>query len=166
MNAKLRNFALWVIIVLLLLAVFTLLQNPSQRSTAPEILFSQFLNAVDQDQVREVLIQGPEIHGSFTDGRSFQTYAPTDPSWIQRLYGKGVAITVRPQQTDVPWWASLLVSWLPFIALVGVWIFLARQVRGVGATTKRSTADQIDDLKRQIENLQKRLDQLSDKDKT
>ena len=32
MNANLRNFALWVIIVLLLLALFTLFQNPGQRT--------------------------------------------------------------------------------------------------------------------------------------
>ena len=51
---------------------------------------------------------------------------------IQRLYGKGVAITARPQQNDVPWFVSLLVSWLPFIALIGVWIFLSRQMQGAG----------------------------------
>jgi hypothetical protein len=83
------------------------------------------------------LIQGPEIHGTFTDGRSFQTYAPNDPSLIQRLYGKGVSITARPQQNDVPWFVSLLVSWLPFIALIGVWIFLSRQMQGAGGKGAR-----------------------------
>src|SRR6187397_2699784 len=132
MNANLRNFALWVIIVLLLLALFTLFQNPGQRTTSQDISFSQLLNEVDQGRVRDVLIQGPEIHGTFTDGRSFQTYAPNDPTLIQRLYGKGVSITARPQQNDVPWFVSLLVSWLPFIALIGVWIFLSRQMQGAG----------------------------------
>src|SRR6186713_601694 len=130
MNANLRNFALWVIIVLLLLALFALFQNPSQRTTSQDISFSQLLNEVDQGRVRDVLIQGPEIHGTFTDGRSFATYAPNDPSLIQRLYGKGVAITARSQQESVPWFVSLLVSWLPFIALIGVWIFLSRQMQG------------------------------------
>ena len=132
MNANLRNFALWVIIVLLLLALFTLFQNPGTRTTSQDISFSQLLTEVDQGRVRDVLIQGPEIHGTFSDGRSFQTYAPNDPSLIQRLYGKGVAITARPQQNDVPWFVSLLVSWLPFIALIGVWIFLSRQMQGAG----------------------------------
>jgi cell division protease FtsH len=79
-----------------------------------------------------VLIQGPDIHGTFSDGRSFQTYAPNDPSLVQRLYGKGVAITARAQGDSVPWFVSLLVSWLPFIALIGVWIFLSRQMQGAG----------------------------------
>src|SRR6201989_811581 len=132
MNANLRNFALWVIIVLLLLALFTLFQNPGQRTTSQDISFSQLLNEVDQGRVRDVLIQGPEIHGTFTDGRSFQTYAPNDPSLIDKLYKKGVSITARAQQNDVPWFVSLLISWLPFIALIGVWIFLSRQMQGAG----------------------------------
>src|SRR3974390_469988 len=132
MNANLRNFALWVIIVLLLLALFTLFQNPGQRTTSQDISFSQLLNDVDQGRVRDVLIQGPEIHGTYTDGRSFQTYAPSDPSLIQRVYNKGVQITARPQSDNVPWFVSLLISWLPFVALIGVWIFLSRQMQGAG----------------------------------
>src|ERR1700743_86633 len=130
MNANLRNFALWVIIVLLLLALFTLFQNPGQRTSSQDISFSQLLTEVDGGKVRDVLIQGPDIHGTFSDGRSFQTYAPNDPSLIQRLYGKGVAITARPQGDSVPWFVSLLVSWLPVIALIGVWIFFSRQRQG------------------------------------
>jgi cell division protease FtsH len=132
MNANLRNFALWVIIVLLLLALFTLFQNPGQRASSQDISFSQLLTEVDAGKVRDVLIQGPDIHGTFTDGRTFQTYAPSDPTLVQRLYGKGVAITARPQGDSVPWFVSLLVSWLPFIALIGVWIFLSRQMQGAG----------------------------------
>src|SRR5712691_508874 len=115
MNANLRNFALWVIIVLLLLA-----------------LFSQLLADVDQGRVRDVVIQGPEIHGTYANGGAFNTYAPNDPSLVQRLYGKGVSITAKPPGDNVPWFVSLLVSWLPFIALIGVWIFLSRQMQGAG----------------------------------
>src|SRR5437879_5090794 len=132
MNANLRNFALWVIIVLLLLALFTLFQNPGQRASSQDISFSQLLTEVDAGRVRDVVIQGPEIHGTFTDGRGFNTYAPSDPSLVQRLYGKGVAISAKPQSDNVPWFVSLLVSWLPFIALIGVWIFLSRQMQGAG----------------------------------
>src|SRR6202521_5971114 len=132
MNANLRNFALWVIIVLLLLALFTLFQNPGQHTTSQDISFSQLLNEVDQGRVRDVLIQGPQIHDTFTDGRTFQTYSPSDPTLIQRLYNKGVSITARPLTENVPWFVSLLISWLPFVALIGVWIFLSRQMQGAG----------------------------------
>src|SRR5579863_9274451 len=130
MNANLRNFALWVIIVLLLLALFTLFQNPGQRASSQDISFSQLLNEVDHNNVRDVVIQGPEIHGTFTNGQSFQTYAPNDPTLVTRLYNGKVQITAKPPGDNVPWFVSLLVSWLPFIALIGVWIFLSRQMQG------------------------------------
>jgi cell division protease FtsH len=130
MNANLRNFALWVIIVLLLLALFTLFQNPGQRASSQDISFSQLLTEVDQNHVRDVVIQGPEIHGTFTNGSSFQTYAPSDPTLVKRLYDGKVSITAKPPGDNVPWFVSLLVSWLPFIALIGVWVFLSRQMQG------------------------------------
>ncbi|SHG22272.1 membrane protease FtsH catalytic subunit [Bradyrhizobium erythrophlei] len=130
MNANLRNFALWVIIVLLLLALFTLFQNPGQHASSQDISFSQLLTEVDQNHVRDVVIQGPEIHGTFTNGSSFQTYAPNDPTLVSRLYNGKVQITAKPPGDNVPWFVSLLVSWLPFIALIGVWIFLSRQMQG------------------------------------
>ncbi len=130
MNANLRNFALWVIIVLLLLALFTLFQNPGQRASSQDVSFSQLLSEVDQGHVRDVVIQGPEIHGTLTNGSSFQTYAPNDPTLVKRLYDGKVQITAKPPGDNVPWFVSLLVSWLPFIALIGVWIFLSRQMQG------------------------------------
>ena len=130
MNANLRNFALWVIIVLLLLALFTLFQNPGQRASSQDISFSQLLTEVDQNHVRDVVIQGPEIHGTFTNGSSFQTYAPNDPTLVSRLYNGKVSITAKPPGDNMPWFVSLLVSWLPLIALIGVWIFLSRQMQG------------------------------------
>ncbi len=96
------------------------------------ISFSQLLNEVGQGRVRAVVIQGPEIHGTFSDGYRFETYAPNDPTLVQKLYSKNVEITARPQQNDVPWFVSLLISWLPIFAMIGVWIFLSRQMRGAG----------------------------------
>ena len=88
------------------------------------------MSEVDQNRVRDVVIQGPDIHGTFTNGSSFQTYAPNDPTLVKRLYDGKVQITAKPPGDNVPWFVSLLVSWLPFIALIGVWIFLSRQMQG------------------------------------
>src|SRR5262252_2739090 len=134
MNANLRNFALWVIIVLLLLALFTLFQNPGQHATSSEIPYSTLLTDIDQHRVRDVTIQGHEIRGTYNENRggTFQTYAPDDAGLIERLNKNNVQITARPLTDNVPWFVSLLVSWLPFIALIGVWIFLSRQMQGAG----------------------------------
>jgi len=164
MNARLRDLALWVIIALLLLALVTLFQNPAQRTNASGISFSQLLSEVDRGRVRDLLVMGQEVRGTFTDGRSFHTYAPSDQAWMQRLYEKGVPITIRPPQLDPSWLVSTAVSWLPFVALIGVWLFLWRRGQVAGGAANQSSQE-IADLKRRIDEMQKRLDQLG-KDKS
>ena len=132
MNPNFRNFALWVIIFLLVVALVMLFQNPGQRSQTTEISFSQLLSDVDQGRVREVTISGHEITGHYTDNRAFSTYAPNDPSLVQNLYRKNVSITARPPSDGNSWLVTLLVNGLPLIAFLGVWIFLSRQMQGAG----------------------------------
>ena len=160
MSDQLRNFALWVVIVLLLLALFTLFQNPGQRPPSQEISFSQFIGEVDQGRIREVLIQGSEIQGSYTDGRRFQVYAPNDPTLTQRLLAKSVTVTARPQHNEVPWFVSLVLAWLPFFALIGVWIYLSRRVRP--ASGGSHSAGEVAALKRQIEDLKREIERLKE----
>lgn len=71
------------------------LQAPPPHQDIQDISFSQLLSEADQGRVRDLLIQGPEMQGTFTDGRRFQTYAPSDTSLLQHLYDKGVSITAR-----------------------------------------------------------------------
>ena len=132
MNPNFRNFALWVIIILLVVALVMLFQNPGQRVPSQDIAFSQLLNEVDQGHVREVTIAGNEITGHFTDNRAFATYAPNDPTLVQSLYKKNVSITAKPPSENTNWLMTLLVNGLPLIAIIGVWIFLSRRMQGAG----------------------------------
>ena len=130
MNPNVRNFALWVIIILLVLALVTLFQNPSHRNASQDVTYSQFLQDVDAGRVTSVQIAGPEIHGTLSDGRSFQTYAPNDPTLVQKLSQKGVNFSAKPQNESMPWFLALLINWLPMIVLLAAWIFLSRQMQG------------------------------------
>ncbi|MFQ5627000.1 MAG: ATP-dependent zinc metalloprotease FtsH, partial [Methyloligellaceae bacterium] len=132
MNSNFRNFAIWVIIALLLIALFNLFQNPAHRTSANEISFSQLLSEVDNGKISEVTISGSGITGQYTDGRLFQTYAPDDPSLVQRLHNKGVKITAKPSDEDVPSLMGVLVSWFPMLLLIAVWVFFMRQMQSGG----------------------------------
>jgi cell division protease FtsH len=132
MNPNFRNFALWVIIFLLVVALVMLFQNPGQHVPTQDVTFSQLLNEVDQGHVREVTISGNEITGHFTDNRAFSTYAPNDPTLVQTLYKKNVSISAKPPSDGNSWLVTLLVNGLPLIAFLGVWIFLSRQMQGAG----------------------------------
>jgi cell division protease FtsH len=132
MNPNFRNFALWVIIFLLVVALVMLFQNPGQHVPTQDVTFSQLLTEVDQGHVREVTIAGNEITGHFNDNRAFSTYAPNDPTLVQTLYKKNVAISAKPPSDGNSWLVTLLVNGLPLIAFLGVWIFLSRQMQGAG----------------------------------
>ncbi len=128
-----KNFAVWVLGALLLVALFNLFQNPSPQSgSGTEITFSRLLSDVDSGNVSDVTIQGDKISGTYSDGRKFSTFAPQDPSLVDRLYNKGVTITAKPTEDNVPSLLGILVSWFPMLLLIAVWIFFMRQMQGGG----------------------------------
>ncbi|MGE0845329.1 MAG: ATP-dependent zinc metalloprotease FtsH [Flavobacteriaceae bacterium] len=132
MNPNFRNFALWVVIGLLLIALFNLFQGPTQRPTASELAYSDLLKDVDDGKVQSVTISGRQLTGKYSDGRSFQVYLPDDPNLVSKLENRGVTITARPPADDVPSLLGVLVSWFPMLLLIGVWIFFMRQMQGAG----------------------------------
>jgi cell division protease FtsH len=127
-----KNLALWIVIGLLLVALFNLFQTSSTRGPQSTLAFSDFVADVNRGQVTDVTIQGDSIIGHFTDGRAFSTYAPKDPSLVGRLIDKGVRITASPVDENVPSLFGVLVSWFPMLLLIGVWIFFMRQMQGGG----------------------------------
>src|SRR3954464_9764823 len=95
MNPNFRNFALWVIIFLLVLALVTLFQNPGHRSGGSDIAYSQLLNEADNGRISNVVISGQEISGTFTDGRTFTTYAPFDPGLVSTPWARSSRASSR-----------------------------------------------------------------------
>ena len=132
MNNFGKNLALWIVIGLLLVALFNLFQTSSNRGPQSTLAFSDFATDVNRGQVTDVTIQGNNITGHFTDGRAFSTYSPSDPGLVGRLIDKGVRITAAPLDENVPSLFGILVSWFPMLLLIGVWIFFMRQMQGGG----------------------------------
>ena len=119
MNSNFRNFALWVVIFLLVLALVTLFQSPGHRGGGGDIAYSQLLSEADAGRISNVVISGPEISGTYTDGRTFTTYAPNDPMLVSKLQQKGVQITAKPLSDSTPWFIVLLGNILPFALFFG-----------------------------------------------
>ncbi|HRK19960.1 MAG TPA: ATP-dependent zinc metalloprotease FtsH, partial [Hyphomicrobiaceae bacterium] len=133
MNQNFRNFAIWIVILLLLVALFNLFQNsPTASRRANEISYSELLAGVEAGNVTEVEIRGHRITGQFRDARPFVTIAPEDPGLVERLNKKGVKITARSAEEEVPSFLSVLVNWFPMLLLVGVWFFFMRQMQSGG----------------------------------
>ena len=131
-NGNLRNFIVWIILAFSLLGLYNLIDNPIVSKNQSEITFSQLLAEVDAGNVVDVEISGDNISGHYSDGRSFKTFAPSDPNLIDRLYNRGVSISAKPEKEGGSIFLNILISWFPMLLLIAVWIFFMRQMQGGG----------------------------------
>ncbi len=102
-----------------------------QHVAETSLSYSEFMTMVDAEKVSEVVIQGQELFVTDVNKARFKVYAPPDTDLIKILRGKGVSIKAKPP-AESPWYMSVLVSWLPMIVLIGVWIFFMRQMQSGG----------------------------------
>ena len=70
-----KNIALWIVIGLLLVALFNLFQGSASKRSITNISFSDFLGATESGNVSEVNIRGNNVEGYFDDGRPFSTFS-------------------------------------------------------------------------------------------
>jgi cell division protease FtsH len=99
-----------------------------QGPKTEDISYSTFVAAADSGEVASVTIKkGNEISGAFLDGTKFKTYAPNDPDLVKMLRAKGVAITAEPIKDSI--WNTLLMTLLPLLVIIGLWIFFIRQMQ-------------------------------------
>ena len=94
-----RNLALWIVVALLVFALFNLFQGSPNRGPENSLAFSEFVSEVNRGDILEVTIQGKKISGHFRDGRSFSTYSPDAPNLVSQLTDHGVRITAVPAMT-------------------------------------------------------------------
>lgn len=124
MNPFYKNLALWLVIGLMAVMLFRLF-NQADKAASP-VGYSEFLSMVDSGSVTQVVVQGNNLTGSSAQGQ-VKTYTPTDPDLITYLRSKGVKITAKPEENSI--WFQVLISWMPMLLLIGVWIFFMRQMQ-------------------------------------
>ena len=92
---NLKNLMMWGVIVLLVVGLFQLFQNPKNPMVSDKMPFSEFLKNIDDGRVVQVEIRGNNIEGTLSNGTTFSTYAPNDPNLVEKLTSKGVTISAK-----------------------------------------------------------------------
>ncbi|HUB85393.1 MAG TPA: ATP-dependent zinc metalloprotease FtsH, partial [Rhizomicrobium sp.] len=128
---NLRNLALWIIIMLLLVALFNMFQGSSSHQNTSAITYTQFHQEVTQGAVKDVTIQGDQVSGHSVGGQAFTTTAPNDPQLVPLLLAHSVAITAKGPDDGFNI-LGVLLNWLPMLLIVGVWVFFIRQMQSGG----------------------------------
>ncbi len=112
--------------------LFNIFQGSSSRQQVEGTAYSDFIANVDAGNVKDIRIDGSTITGHTRSGELFRTYAPHDPTLIERLNNTGVRVEVAPPDSGSPSLLNILINWFPMLLLIAVWIFLFRQMQGGG----------------------------------
>jgi cell division protease FtsH len=126
----LKNIVLWIVIAMVLMSVFNSF-SPQGMRTSNEVDYTTFLEEVTNGSVESVVIVDDQISGKTKDGGEFTTMSPGDPELVNQLYKYGVRI--KAEQEEGPGLLmQILINWFPFLLLIGVWIYIMRQMQGGG----------------------------------
>ena len=84
MNGNFRNFAIWIVILVMLLALFQVFNTSSQSASAGTKTYSEFISDVDAGNVQSVVISDKVLRGTYGNGGTFDTEANSNSSRLRR----------------------------------------------------------------------------------
>lgn len=124
-----KNAGLYLLILIVAISVLSSLFEPG--SSLKEYSYSQFLAEVEKNNVKSITISGNTINGLLNEDQKFSTYLPDDPELMSILRSKNIIIEAKPP-VELSWWMRVLSSLLPMVLIIGIWIFMMRQMQGGG----------------------------------
>ena len=130
MNNLARNIIIWLIFGAALIGLFNLFQSPSSGQPANQLAYSDFVAEVEAQQIDEVLIEGRNLRGESKNGRVITSVMPEGANIVAVLDANDVRIVASPENSGMPSFFSILLSWFPMLLFIGIWIFFMRQMQG------------------------------------
>lgn len=125
-----RNIAFWVVLFLLILALFNLFSGPGSTLQSREISYSEFVDAVKSGSVSNVTLDGEQVRFRQEDGTDYIAIKPEDAEITTLLIENDIA--VRAEQQQQSGFQTFLMSLLPFLLLIGVWVYFMNRMQGGG----------------------------------
>ncbi|MCT4557492.1 MAG: ATP-dependent zinc metalloprotease FtsH [Pelagimonas sp.] len=125
-----RNFAFWVVLLLLIVALFQLFQDPGGTSSSRELSYSDFVADVNSQNVKDVTLDGEKVVYTTNDGKKFMVIKPEDAEVTNLLIGSGVPVHAEAQEQSG--FQAFLFTLFPFLLLIGVWIYFMNRMQGGG----------------------------------
>ena len=135
MNGFGKNIVLWLSVAVVLLFLFNILQNSSSTGAkgGKGLSYSQFMADAQSGEIANVMIKGQELFGVYSSsGERFKVMVPPNENVVERLKDTAVEISADKEDPEEMSFASIIVSLLPAILIIGVWLFFMRQITHKG----------------------------------
>ncbi|MFY0623058.1 MAG: ATP-dependent zinc metalloprotease FtsH [Pelagimonas sp.] len=125
-----RNIAFWIVLFVLILALFSLFSGNGNSLQSNESSYSDFVRAVESKAVSQAVIDGEQVRYRTSDGKEFVTIKPEDAQVTNLLIDNNVPLSAEQQEQST--FQSFILSLLPFLLLIGVWIYFMNRMQGGG----------------------------------
>ena len=125
-----RNFAFWIVLFLLILALFNLFSSGQSGLSATQVSYSEFVRSVEADDVKTATIDGEKVIYQASDGKTYQTIIPRDAEVSNLMVANDVDVRAEAQQQSG--FMSVVTLLLPVILLIGFWFFMMNRMQGRG----------------------------------
>ncbi len=125
-----RNLAFWLVLFMLILMLFNLFSESGNTLQSQNVKYSDFIRQVESGNVEQATLDGEKIRFRGADGREYVAIKPSDADITDRLIAANVEVTAESQETSG--FQTFLLSLLPFLLLIGVWIYFMNRMQGGG----------------------------------
>ena len=125
-----RNLAFWLVLFLLILALFNLFSGSGNTLQSQTVKYSDFIAQVEEGNVEQVTLDGESVRFRGSDGRDYVAIKPADADLTDKLIEAGVPVSAESQEQSG--FQTFLLSLLPFLLLIGVWIYFMNRMQGGG----------------------------------
>jgi cell division protease FtsH len=125
-----RNLIIWVALFLLVIGLFNVFNTNTQTQTGASLSFSEFMQKVENGSISRVVLDGEKVYVKGTDGANYQTVKPLEVDITRDLLDANVEVVASPQEQSG--FMSTVSFMLPFLLLIGVWIFFMNRMQGGG----------------------------------
>jgi cell division protease FtsH len=125
-----RTIAFWLMLFLVILTLFNLFSGSGNTLQSKSIPYSEFVTAVEDGDVSKVTLDGENVRFRGGDGQEYVTVKPEDAEITKTLIDQGIPVDAEPQEQSG--FQTFLISLLPFLLLIGVWIYFMNRMQGGG----------------------------------
>ena len=131
MNANVRTAIVWTVLFCLAALLFVVVKSSGGRPTQ-ELSFTKFIDMVNSDRVKSVVVTGNEVSGQFKDDKTdLHTTVPLNYPRVFDVLGEH-NVDVKVKESSNGNWTALLLNAIPFVLVIAFWIFMMRQMQSGG----------------------------------
>jgi len=131
MNSNVKTLVLWLVIIMVVVMLWAVVRTNHNPHSA-DLSFTELMSQIDQGRIKSVNISGTDLKGNYKDtSEELHSVIPSNyEPLVDKMLAKGVGVTYQKETSGN--WVSILINAIPFVLLLGFWIFMMRQMQSGG----------------------------------